>query len=70
MSRTRFNKNGTVSITGISLELYYAIQKIVSASESAFSDPEENGEYYSNCDFLCSLTPKEKEELEKNDWIL
>jgi hypothetical protein len=70
MSRTRFNKNGTVNITGISLELYYAIQEIVSASESAFLDPEENGKYYSNCDFLCSLTPKEKEELEKIDWIL
>lgn len=42
MSRTRFNKNGTVSITGISLDLYYGIQKIVSAAESAFVEPKED----------------------------
>lgn len=71
MSRTRFNKNGTVSITGISLDLYYGIQKIVSAAESAFVDPkEDDGEYHSNNDFVCSLSQEEKDALEKEWWCI
>lgn len=68
--RTKFNKNGTVSITGISKDAYFAIRTIVMAAQKAFDEPEDDGEYRSNEDFFCCLEEKEIEELNKIDWLL
>lgn len=65
MSRTRFNKNGTVSILGLTKDEYNAITTVIYASQQCFSEQEENGEYYSNDDFLCTLSQEEKEALDK-----
>ncbi len=68
--KTKFNKNGTVSITGISKDAYFAIRTIVMAAQKAFDEPEEDGDYRSNDDFFCILEEKEIKELNKIDWLL
>jgi len=70
MSRTKFNKNETVSIIGLSIEQYNAISSIVFSAKRCFEEPEENGEYYSNDDFVCSLSPQEKAAMDKADWTI
>lgn len=64
MSRTRFNKNGTVSILGLTKDEYNAITTVIYASQQCFPEQEENGEYYSNDDFYV-LSRKKK----KRHWI-
>ena len=68
--RTRFNKNGTVTITGMSYELYSAIQDIVLSAESCFEYQDDECEYQSNDDFVCTLTREGIEELNKIKWII
>lgn len=63
MSRTRFNKNGTVSILGLTKDEYNAMTQVIYASQQCFPEREENGEYYSNEDFVCILSQQEKEAL-------
>ena len=65
--KVKYNKNGTVSIIGMDETLYYAIQNIIRSAEVSFNEPEENGDYYSN-DFVCSLSPQEKEALDRAGW--
>lgn len=46
MSKTKFNKNGTVSILGLTKDEYNAITTVIYASQQCFPEQEENGEYY------------------------
>lgn len=68
--RTRFNKNGTVTISQMPKELYWAVLSIVASSERTFEWNEDEQEWCSNSDFLCSLSKEEKESLDKNRWAL
>lgn len=70
MSRTKFNQNGTVSIIGLSREQYNAIDSIIKSAQRCFIEPEESGEYYSNEDFVCTLSPQEKAAMDKADWTI
>lgn len=68
--RTKYNKNGTVSITGMSKELYCAIQDIVMSAENCFEYQECKDEYYSNDGFICTLTKERIDELNKIKWVI
>lgn len=70
MSITRFNKNGTVSIIGLTRIQYNAIMAILFAAESAFEYEKGLDEYRSNEDFRCTLTPEEKESMDAKHWTL
>ena len=68
--KVKFNKNGTVSIQQMPKSLYYAIDSILASSKRTFEWNEEEGEWWSNSDFLCSLSKEEKELLDKAGWRL
>ena len=68
--RTKFNKNGTVSISQMPKPLYWAVLSIIASSERTFEWNENEQEWWSNSDFLCSLSNEEKEALDKNRWTL
>lgn len=67
MSKTHFNKNNTVSIIGLTRDEYNAICSVVYQSKQCFDEPDEDGGYYSNNDFVCLLCKEEKEALDKLD---
>lgn len=67
--KIRFNKNGTVSICGMTMAQYNAINEIIKSSERCF-DEKEDGEYRSNDDFVCTLSEKEKEAMDEIGWSL
>mgnify|MGYP000025335348 FL=1 len=64
MSRTRFNKNGTVSILGLTKDEYNALRSVMYSSRRCFDEPDEDQGYYSNDDFVCLLSKEEKEALD------
>lgn len=66
--RVKFNKNEKVSITGMDKTLYYAIRNIIMSSEICFDEHEDNGEFYSNDQFVCCLSPEEKKALDRIEW--
>lgn len=68
--RTRFNKNGTVTITGMSQELYSAIQDIVMSAENCFEHYIDKDEYEAHEGFICVLTRDRIKELNKIKWII
>ena len=68
--RTRFNKNDTVTISQMPKDLYWAIDSILRSSERAFEWNEEESAWWSNTDFICELSPKEKEMLDKHRWSI
>ena len=68
--KVRFNKNESISILGLTKDQYFAIRNIVMAANNAFDEPEDNGDYYSNEDFICVLTRNEIEALDKIKWLL
>lgn len=65
MSLTKFNKNKTVSIIGLTKAQYDALRKVVYSATECFDEENKEGEYYSNENFLCILTKEEKEGLEE-----
>lgn len=68
--KTRYNKNGTVSIQQMPKNMYYAILNIIGSAQRTFEWNEEENEWWSNSDFLCSLSPEEKEAMDKGGWSL
>lgn len=68
--RTRFNKNDTVTISQMPMDLYWAIDSILRSSERAFEWNEEESAWWSNTDFICELSPNEKEMLDKHRWSI
>ena len=64
------NKNGTVSILQMPKAMYSAIQNIIMSSEQTFEWQEEEQEWWSNSDFLCVLSPEEKEAMDKKNWFI
>ena len=68
--QVKFNKNGTVSILQMPKAMYSAIQNIIMSSERTFEWQEEEQEWWSNSDFLCTLSPKEKEAMDKKNWFI
>ena len=68
--KKRFNKNGTVTISQMPKDLYWAIDSILRSSERAFEWNEEESAWWSNADFICELSPNEKKALDKNGWNL
>ncbi len=67
--KVRLNKNESVSILGLTKDQYFAIRNIVMAANNAFDEPEDNGDYYSNEDFVCVLKRNEIEALDKIKWL-
>lgn len=68
--KIKYNKDGTVSINRMPKNMYYAIRSILSSSERTFEWDEQEEEWSSNSDFLCSLSAEEKEALDKIKWLV
>lgn len=68
--RIRQYKNGTVSITGMDEHVYTAIQEILFSSKQTFEYDEEESEYRSNDDFVCSLSEEQKDALDNIAWFI
>ena len=66
----KYNKDGTVSISRMSKNVYYAIKSVLSSAERTFEWDEQEEEWSSNSDFLCSLSAEEKESLDKINWLV
>lgn len=60
MSKTHFNKNGTVSILGLTKDEYNALRSVMYSSKRCFDEPDEDH----NDDFVCLLSKEEKEALD------
>ena len=60
----RRTKTGTYTITGITATQYRALAAVLTtADERCFGEQDEEGNYYSNDDFVCSLDVDEREAL-------
>ena len=66
--KIKYNKDGTVSISRMPKNMYNAIQSVLSSAERTFEWDEQEEEWSSNSDFLCSLSVEEKEALDKIRW--
>lgn len=66
----KYNKDGTVSISRMPKNVYYAIKSVLSSAERTFEWDEQEEEWSSNSDFLCSLSAEEKESLDKINWLV
>lgn len=59
-------KAGTYTITGLTSTQYSTISYILRvANDRCFGEQDEDGNYYSNDDFVCSLDEKEREALRR-----
>ena len=67
---TKFNKDNTVTISQMPKDLYWAVVSILGSARRTFEWQEDENEYWSNSDFLCSLSPEEKEALDDENWSL
>lgn len=63
--KVNYNQNGKASITGLTSDELSMIQSVLYSAKRCFPDREDNGEWLSNDDFVCTLTDKEKEALDK-----
>lgn len=63
--RTKFNKNGTVSILQLSEAAYDAICSILGSAEQTFYLDESEDRYCSNDDFICTLEKREKQAMDE-----
>ena len=70
MMRTKFNKNGTVSILQLPMAAYDAICNVLMSSEQTFEREESAGQYWANSDFVCALEKEEKEAMDEINWML
>ena len=68
--RTRFNKNDTVTISQMPKELYWAVLSILGSSKQSFEWNEEESAWWSNSDFVCELSAKEKKMLDNHNWSI
>lgn len=68
--QVKSNKNSTVSILQMPKAMYSAIQNIIMSSERTFEWQEEQQEWWSNSDFLCTLSTEEKEAMDKKNWFI
>lgn len=60
----RRTKTGTYTITAITATQYRAFAAVLTAAdERCFDEQAEDGNYYSNDDFVCSLDGDEREAL-------
>ena len=64
--KVNITKAGTYSITGLTRPDYRTIEYILRiANDRCFGEQDEDGNYYSNDDFVCSLDEKEREALSR-----
>ena len=57
-------KAGTYTVTGITRNQLNAMSTVLNtANDRCFKEPESDGDYYSNDDFVCTLDGKEREAL-------
>lgn len=64
--KVNITKAGTYSITGLTRTEYRTLGYILrTADDRCFDEPDEEGNYYSNDDFVCSLDEKEREALHR-----
>lgn len=62
--KLRQTKTGTYTITAITATQYRAFAAVLTAAdERCFDEQAEDGNYYSNDDFVCSLDGDEREAL-------
>lgn len=60
----RRTKTGTYTIAGITATQYRALAAVLTtADERCFGEQDEDGNYYSNDDFVCSLDGDERKAL-------
>lgn len=59
-------KTGTYTITGITATQYRTLAAVLTtADERCFGEQAEDGNYYSNDDFVCMLDGEEREALRR-----
>lgn len=58
-------KNDKVSITGLTMDELSMIQSVLYSAKRCFPDREDNGEWLSNDDFVCTLNEEEKKALDQ-----
>lgn len=64
--KLRQTKTGTYTIAGITATQYRTLTAVLTTADERCSDEQdEDGNYYSNDDFVCSLDEKEREALRK-----
>lgn len=62
--KVNYTQAGTYTIAGITATQYRALAVVLTtADERCFDEQDEDGNYYSNDDFVCSLDEKEREAL-------
>lgn len=64
--KVNITKTGTYTFTGLTRKQYHTISYILRvANERCFGEQDEDGSYYSNDDFVCSLDKEEREALRR-----
>lgn len=64
--KLRRTKTGTYTITGITATQYRTLAAVLTtADERRFDEQAEDGNYYSNDDFVCMLDGEEREALRR-----
>lgn len=62
--KVTYTQAGTYTITGITATQYRALTAVLTtAAERCFDEQDEDGNYYSNNDFVCMLDGDEREAL-------
>ena len=62
--KVKTTEAGTYTITGITKAQYNAMRSVLQAADDrCFDEPQEDGSYYSNDDFICCLEAAEREAL-------
>ena len=64
--KATLNKNRTVTLSGLTVNEWNAIKVILhAANDRCFDEQEEDGDWFSNDDFMVTLNNKEREALRK-----
>lgn len=64
--KVNITKTGTYTITGLTRKQYHTMNFILRVvNDRCFGEPDEDGKYYSNDDFVCCLEKEEREALRK-----
>lgn len=59
-------KTGTYTISGLTESQFSAMRTVLQAADDrCFGEQEEDGNYYSNDDFVCTLDAEEREALSR-----
>lgn len=64
--KVNITRAGTYTITGLTKNQYNAMRSVLqTADDRCFDEQDEDGNYYSNDDFVCTLDAEEREALRR-----